>query len=126
MPKIRLIMAVKIRINGRFPPEMNSTNSVMTSPIPVRVTVPTTIPAAAVATPIPIIFRAPETKPFIRSFIPCLNENASSLVLRKKPFMGRWVITIKIISTEAQKAESDGENRSTVRHHISTTTGSRK
>ncbi len=39
---------------------------------------------------------------------------------------GRWVSSMMISITEPQKADRPGESRSTIRHHTSTTTGSRK
>jgi hypothetical protein len=86
----------------RLPPEMNSTNSVITRPMPVRVTVPTTMPAADVATPMPIMLRAPLTNPVMRSSNPVLKLNSSPFILRKMPLRGRWVRTMNINSTVAQ------------------------
>ena len=63
MPRIKLMTAVKISISIKLPAETNSTNSAMTKPTPVRVTVPTMMPAAAVATPMPIMLRAPAIMP---------------------------------------------------------------
>ena len=42
-----------------LPCETNSTNSVMRRPSPVSVMAPTMMPAVAVATPMPIMLRAP-------------------------------------------------------------------
>ena len=109
-----------------LPPEINSTKSVITKPIPVSVTTPTTVPAAAVATPIPIMLRAPETKLSNRSTKPALVCSARSSDLFIRVIKGRCVIKMKIMNTVAQKAERPGENRSTVRHQTSTTIGNRK
>ena len=61
------MIAVNNKIKKIFPPEIVSTNPITTCPTPVKVTVPTIIPATAVATPIPIIFLAPFTRPSLRS-----------------------------------------------------------
>ena len=126
MPKIKLINAVNTNISMMLPPEINSTNSVITKPIPVKVTVPTTIPAAAVATPIPIILREPVIMPSNSSIKPVLTAPDTDLFCLKYACNGRCVTTMKIINIVAQNADRPGEKRSTVKHHTSTTIGKRK
>jgi len=108
MPRIRLITAVRMSMSSRFPPERNSTRSVMTRPMPVSVTVPTTMPAAAVATPIPIMLRAPPTRLSKRSFTPWAAAGTTPPEPRKKDRIGRWVRRMTIMNTVAQNAESPG------------------
>ena len=119
------MIAVNTSIRTRLPPEMNSTNSVITRPMPVRVTVPTTMPAAAVATPMPIMLRAPATRPSSSSLHPWRAAAPRSRSRRKQAVSGCWVTTMKIMNTVAQKADRPGEKRSTTKHQTSTTTGSR-
>ena len=107
----------------RLPPDSTSTNSVMTWPMPVRVTVPTMMPAAAVATPMPIMFRAPAIMPSIISTQPSLNAAEASPVLRNIALSGRWVIRITSISALAQNADRPGDFRSIIRNQTSTTMG---
>ncbi|MNC15494.1 hypothetical protein D3C75_633160 [compost metagenome] len=46
--------------------------------------------------------------------------------VRSQLSSGRWVSRMITSMTVPQKADSPGERRSTIRHHTSTTTGSRK
>ncbi len=123
MPRIRLSTAVNSRISSRLPMERISTTSASTRPTPVWETAPTMMPAVAVAMPMPIMLRAPLTRPFHRSSAPSRMSAAMSLLPRNSAISGRWVSMMKIISTVAQKAESPGERRSTIRHQTSTITG---
>ena len=71
MPKISEANATMPNMMNRFPAEISSTNSASTRPIPVKVTVPTMIPAVEVAMATPIILRAPATRPTFKSENPC-------------------------------------------------------
>ena len=113
-------------ITIRLPPEMISTNSVSTRPMPVSVTVPTMMPAAAVAMPMPIMLRAPVTSPLYRSLKPRSAAPPTSPVPRNSASSGRWVTRMKAMKAVAQNADSAGESSSTIRFQISATTGSRK
>ena len=117
--------ATRISISIRLPPDSSSTISVITSPTPVSETVPTMMPAAAVATPMPIMLRAPVTRPSIRSRTPALKAVPSAPLPRSAARMGFCVTMMKIMNMVAQNADSPGESCSTIRHHTSTTTDSR-
>ncbi len=125
MPRIRLMTATSISISIRLPPDSNSTISVMTRPMPVSDTVPTMMPAAAVATPMPIMLRAPVTRPSIRSSTPWRAARPKSLRPRNQEMMGFCVSMTKIMNIVAQKADKPGDICSTIRHQINTTTANR-
>ena len=108
-----------------LPCETNSTNSVMRRPRPVSVIAPTTTPAVAVATPMPIMLREPSTKPCTTSWKPCV-QAPGVRVPRTKSNSGRCVTISRQSTTIAQNADSDGESSSIIRHQISTPIGSRK
>ena len=117
--------ATSTSISIRLPPESSSTTSVITRPIPVSDTVPTMMPAAAVATPMPIMLRAPASSPATRSMSPTLTAAPSPSWPRSKAISGRCVTITKIMNKVAQKADSAGDICSTIKHQISTTTLSR-
>ncbi len=58
-PMTRQVKATNSSMTMTLPWLMNSTNSVMRRPRPVSVMPPTTMPAVAVAMPMPIMLRAP-------------------------------------------------------------------
>ncbi len=119
------MIAVSNSIKKIFPPDTVSTSPITTCPTPVNVTVPTMIPATAVATPIPIIFFAPLIRPSFKSRTPSLTlENILDFPL-KKSISGFWVKTINIINIDAQNADKSGDNRSTVSNQTSTTIGNK-
>ncbi len=80
-----------------LPPEMNSTNSAITCPMPVSVTVPTMMPAAAVAQAMPIMLREPRIRPWNMSAKPSRVAAATSSerILRNSAFSGFWVTSIE-------------------------------
>ena len=110
----------------RLPPDSTSTSSVIARPMPVSVTVPTMMPAVAVAIAMPIMLRAPVTRPENRSEKPCFAAAPTSPVRRKSANSGRWVTRMNIRNSVAQNADSAGESCSTIRFQISAATGSRK
>ena len=63
MPRMRLVTATSSNINTMLPKERTSITLRKRLARPVRVTVPTMMPAAAVATPMPIMLRAPMMSP---------------------------------------------------------------
>jgi hypothetical protein len=63
VPSTRQIKPVSTSMMTKFPADRNSTISVMTRPMPVNVTVPTIMPAVAVAMPTAVILRAPDPRP---------------------------------------------------------------
>ncbi|MPN47939.1 hypothetical protein SDC9_195543 [bioreactor metagenome] len=126
MPRISEITATSPSMTIRLPPERISTSSVIARPTPVSVTVPTMMPAVAVAMPMPIMLRAPVTRPSNRSWKPCRAAAANCPWPRKKANSGRWVTRMNIRNSVAQKAERAGESCSTIRFQTSAATGSRK
>ncbi|MNC15495.1 hypothetical protein D3C75_633170 [compost metagenome] len=74
MPRIRLSRAVRSSISSRLPMESISTRSASTRPTPVWETAPTMMPAVAVAMPMPIMLRAPATRPSFKSTRPSRAE----------------------------------------------------
>ena len=85
---------------------------------------PTTTPAVAVATPMPIMLREPSTKPPTTSWTPCVHAPGVR-VPRTRSNSGRWVTISRQSTTIAQNADSDGESSSIIRHQISMPIGSR-
>ena len=116
---------MKSSISITLPCETNSTNSVIRSARPVSVIAPTMMPAVPVATPMPIMLRAPSLKPWTSSRQP-VAQAPGVRVPRKKSKSGRCVDISTISITIDQNADSDGDISSTIRHQISTPTGSRK
>ena len=112
-----------------LPPDTSSTISVITRPMPVSVTVPTMMPAVAVAMPTrghvarAALSRAVDeiaTSPCARRAANARSPRNSgdAAALRHAPCRS-W-------TTVPQKAERPGDISSTIRHQISTITGSRK
>ena len=119
-------MAVKTSITSTLPPDTYSTNSVIMKPMPVSVIAPTMRPALAVATPMPIMLRAPRTSPFQRSPSPRRSAAPISPCRLRSARSGGCSTTVAITVTVAQNAESPGDSSSTMRHQRSTTRGTRK
>ncbi len=107
------------------PPDRNSTISVITRPMPVRVTMPTRMPAVAVAMPTAVMLRAPISRPPRNSWKPVIHWADSPRWPRKNAVNGRCVSTTLAIATTPQNAARPGDISSTIRHQISTMTGSR-
>ena len=88
---------------------------------------PTMMPAVAVATPMPIILRAPATIPLEQLLQgPCGIAATGGPDRRNTASSGRWVTMMNSISAVAQKADRPGDSRSTIRFQTRTTMGSRK
>ena len=100
--------------------------SVSTRLTPVRVTVPTMIPAAAVAMPMGIMLWAPLMRPWKRSAKPRRVASPNAPEPRKYASSGRCVTSMKIMKDVAQNADSPGDSCSTIRFQMSATTGSMK
>ena len=84
-----------------LPAEMLSTRSVITNPNPVIDTVPTTIPAAAVAIAMPIMLRAPAPSPSMRSFQPARRRNSGETSLRNIAIKGFCVSSMMMSNAVA-------------------------
>ena len=117
--------ATSISMSMRLPPERISTNSVITKLTPVSDTVPTMMPAAAVATPMPTMLRAPVSKTVIRSAMPFLKSPPMLRAPRMTPMMGFCVRMMKIMNMVVQNADIASDSCSAIRHHTSTTTASK-
>ena len=109
MPSTREIIAMRSSMMMTLPPERNSTNSVIISPRPVSVTVPTTMPAVAVATAMPIMLRAPSARPSTRSSQPVAMAFGIDW-FRKRASSGFLVATMPMTVSVPQKAERPGES----------------
>src|SRR5437667_8770692 len=84
MPRMMQIVATRNSMPIMLPAETVSTRSVMTSPKPVIETVPTTMPAAAVAIAMPIMFRAPDPRPSTRSCQPAASRDRGELAAKHR------------------------------------------
>ena len=126
MPRINEATATITSINSKLPDEISSTTSASTSPIPVKVTVPTIIPAVDVAIATPIMLRAPAIRPVFKSPRPWENASCTAFRPRNQALSGRCVTRMMTRNIVAQKAESAGDSSSIIRFQISAATGKRK
>ena len=124
MPSTRQTKATNSSITITLPCETNSTNSVMRSPRPVSVMAPTMMPAVAVAMPMPIMLREPSLKPSTTLRTPPAQAPGVDTP-RNASISGRCVTISTISVVMAQKADSEGDISSTIRHQISTPMGIR-
>ena len=109
-----------------LPPDKAVTRSVITSPMPVNVMVPTMMPAVAVAMATVTMLRAPAASPSIRSCTPCQADATLVGSPRNQARSGRWVSTMKARNRVAQNAARIGESCSITRFHTKAPTGSTK
>ena len=68
--------------------------------MPVKLTVPTMMPATAVAIAMPIMLRPPSSRLSYKSLKPCLTVPANER-WRKYAIIGRWVTSINAMKVHA-------------------------
>jgi hypothetical protein len=102
IPRISEKSPTNTSIRNSTPPDNCSTSPASSVPMGVRVTVATMIPAAAVATPMPIMLRAPEISPSTRSAAPPASSRPKApLWPRNIALIGRWVRMMNSITATA-------------------------